>query len=131
MGTLFYIIAAILKTHPPEVNATSPAPASRAMAGLLYIYVCFYSWGWGPLPWVYVSDIFPTRTRHYGLATASASQWLWSKSCSEIIPCKIPLTWISADFVVAKVTPLMISNLGYKIFIMFATINIGVMAAFS
>ena len=33
----------------------------------------------GPLPWVYVADIFPTRTRHYGLAVASASQWLWSK----------------------------------------------------
>lgn len=28
--------------------------------------------------WVYVSDIFPTRTRHYGLAVASASQWLFS-----------------------------------------------------
>ena len=33
----------------------------------------------GPLPWVYVADIFPTRTRHYGLAVASASQWLWSE----------------------------------------------------
>ena len=81
MGTLFYIIGAILKTHPPDIHATSPAPASRAMAGLLYIYVCFYSCGWGPVPWVYTSEIFPTRTRHYGLATGSASQWLWSKSC--------------------------------------------------
>lgn len=83
MGTLFYIIGAVLKTHPPAVvaagqEAPPPAPASRAMAGLLYIYVCFYSMGWGPLPWVYVSDIFPTRTRHYGLAVASASQWLFS-----------------------------------------------------
>ena len=32
----------------------------------------------GPICWIYVSDIFPTRTRHYGLALASASQWLWS-----------------------------------------------------
>ena len=49
------------------------------MAAMLYIYVCFYSLGWGPLPWVYVSDIFPTRTRHYGLSVASSSQWLWSE----------------------------------------------------
>jgi len=82
------------------------------MAAMLYIYVCFYSMGWGPLPWVYVSDIFPTRTRHYGLALASASQWLW-------------------NFVVSKVTPTLNTDLGYKMFLMFATINIGGMAVFS
>jgi hypothetical protein len=51
MGTLFYIIGAILKTHPPSVNPNladaSPLPASQAMAAMLYIYVCFYSMGWG------------------------------------------------------------------------------------
>ncbi|KAG6884738.1 hypothetical protein C0993_008649 [Termitomyces sp. T159_Od127] len=117
MGTLFYIIGALLKTHPPPSVIDgqlppAPPPASRAMAGLLYIYVCFYSMGWGPLPWVYVSDIFPTRTRHYGLAVASASQWLW-------------------NFVVSKVTPQMVTNLGYKIFLMFATVNIGAMGLFA
>jgi sugar porter (SP) family MFS transporter len=117
MGTLFYIVGAILKTHPPpstdaNVAAPTPSPASQAMAAMLYIYVCFYSMGWGPLPWVYVSDIFPTRTRHYGLALASSSQWLW-------------------NFVVSKVTPDMITELGYKIFLMFATVNIGAMAVFS
>ena len=81
------------------------------MAAMLYIYVCFYSMGWGPLPWVYVADIFPTRTRHYGLATASASQWLF-------------------NFVVSKVTPTLETDLGYKLFFMFATINIGGMAIF-
>ncbi|KAF5383294.1 hypothetical protein D9615_004778 [Tricholomella constricta] len=111
MGTLFFIIGAILKTHPP-VAAEDPPPASKAMAAMLYIYVCFYSMGWGPLPWVYVSDIFPTRTRHYGLALASASQWLW-------------------NFVVSKVTPDMITNLGYKIFLMFGAVNIGAMGLFS
>lgn len=82
MGALFYIIGAILKTHPPIVPAVGttppPAPASKAMAAMLYIYVCFYSMGCGPLPWIYVADIFPTRTRHYGLAFASATQWLFS-----------------------------------------------------
>ncbi|KAF8982013.1 general substrate transporter [Cyathus striatus] len=117
MGTLFFIVGAILKTHPPpatsaNVASPTPSPASQGMAAMLYIYVCFYSMGWGPLPWVYVSDIFPTRTRHYGLALASSSQWLW-------------------NFVVSKVTPDMITNLGYKIFLMFATVNIGAMATFS
>ena len=116
MGTLFFIIGAILKTHPPpEVVAgqtPDPPPASKAMAAMLYIYVALYSMGWGPLPWVYVSDIFPTRTRHYGLALASASQWLW-------------------NFVVSRVTPNIIADLGWKVFVMFASINIGGMFVFS
>jgi sugar porter (SP) family MFS transporter len=117
MGTLFFIIGAILKTHPPPATSSSHAaasvpPASQAMAAMLYIYVCFYSMGWGPLPWVYVSDIFPTRTRHYGLAVASASQWLW-------------------NFVLAKITPDLHTALGYKMFLMFAAINIGGMGTFS
>ncbi|EJC99405.1 sugar transporter [Fomitiporia mediterranea MF3/22] len=114
MGTLFFIIGAILKTHPPGTlpAGAAPPPASKAMAAMLYIYVAFYSMGWGPLPWVYVSDIFPTRTRHYGLACASASQWLW-------------------NFVVTYTTPHIIANIGYKIFLMFATVNIGAMFTFS
>ncbi|KAK0199772.1 general substrate transporter [Desarmillaria ectypa] len=118
MGTLFYIVGALLKTHPPpatspsDTSVVSPEPASQAMAAMLYIYVCFYSMGWGPLPWVYVSDIFPTRTRHYGLALASASQWLW-------------------NFVVSKVTPDMVTNLGWKLFVMFATVNVGAMGLFA
>ncbi|KAG6372455.1 general substrate transporter [Boletus reticuloceps] len=117
MGTTFFIIGAILKTHPVVVPAPgqptpSPPPTSKAMAAMLYIYVCFYSMGWGPLPWVYVADIFPTRTRHYGLAVASGSQWLF-------------------NFVVSKVTPTIEAKLGYKLFLLFATINIGGMAVFS
>ncbi|KAH7886711.1 general substrate transporter [Phlebopus sp. FC_14] len=117
MGITFFIIGAILKTHPvqtvlPGQTPPPPPPSSKAMAAMLYIYVCFYSMGWGPLPWVYVSDIFPTRTRHYGLAVASGTQWLW-------------------NFVVSKETPTFVSDLGYKLFFMFATINIGGMAVFS
>ncbi|EIW52197.1 general substrate transporter [Trametes versicolor FP-101664 SS1] len=115
MGVLFFIIGALLKTHPPPAHpadGATPPPASKAMAAMLYLYVCFYSMGWGPLPWVYVADIFPTRTRHYGLATASASQWLF-------------------NFVLSKVTPTLVTDLGYKIFLMFATINIGGMATFA
>ncbi|EAU83712.1 sugar transporter [Coprinopsis cinerea okayama7 len=117
MGSLFFIIGAILKTHPPpstnpNVAPPEPSAAAKGMAAMLYIYVCFYSIGWGPLPWVYVSDIFPTRTRHYGLATASASQWLW-------------------NFVISKVTPQLLTALGFKIFMMFGAINVGAMGLFS
>lgn len=71
MGTLFYIIGAILKTHPPPPSIAgrppaSPPPASQAMAAMLYIYVCFYSMGWGEL----FSSWFETRN----LLTAGCSR---------------------------------------------------------
>ncbi|KAG6852452.1 hypothetical protein C0991_011818 [Blastosporella zonata] len=52
MGIIFFIIGAILKTHPPPTviagqPAPSPPPASKVMAGLLYIYACFWAMGWG------------------------------------------------------------------------------------
>ena len=52
MGTLFFIIGALLKTFPPPSSDSGahPPPASKAMAAMLYLYVCFYSMGWGPLP---------------------------------------------------------------------------------
>ena len=155
MGTLFYIIGAVLKTHPPtlpnaNIAGPSPSPASKAMAAMLYIYVCFYSIGCGngtsshrdrrklphysryagPLPWVYVSDIFPTRTRHYGLAFASASQWLWSTFQYRFC-LNNPLQREPTDFVVSKVTPNLYTLLGYKLFLTFATINIGGMGMFA
>jgi hypothetical protein len=131
MGILFFIVGALLKTYPPASTPQPSPPASgRAMAAMIYIYVCFYSMGWGPLPWVYASDIFPTRTRHYGMAVASSSQWLWSEfSPNESYILK--LMSVFADYVVSKVTPSIHTRLGYKMFLMFASLNIGAMAPFS
>ena len=50
MGILFFIIGALLKEFPPPAAGANPPPASKAMAAMLYLYVCFYSLGWGPLP---------------------------------------------------------------------------------
>lgn len=111
MGVLFFIIGALLKSYPP-VPGAAVGSASKAMAGMLYIYVVAYSFGWGPTPWIYVSDIFPTRTRHYGLAFASATQWLF-------------------NFVLSKITLTMVNTLGYKLFFTFGTINILGMAVFA
>ena len=50
-----------------------------------------------------------------------------------VIPCIRTNTLLQhfPDFVVAKVTPTIHTRLGYKMFLMFAALNIGVMAPFS
>lgn len=41
------------------------------------------------------------------------------------------LTTVFADYVVAKVTPTIHTRLGYKMFLLFACLNVGAMAPFS
>ncbi|ETS59893.1 hypothetical protein PaG_05863 [Moesziomyces aphidis] len=105
MGILFFIIGALLKTYPPSASSSSPQPASRAMAGLVYLIAVVYSLGVGPLCWVYVSEIFTNSTRHWGLALASATQWLF-------------------NFAQAQASPYMIDSLDYKVFFLFGAINV-------
>ena len=132
MGILFFIVGALLKVFPPDPKATTPSPAGKAMAAMLYLYVWCYSLGWGPMPWVYSSDIFPTKTRHYGLAVASSSQWLWSTLNLPLSPTKSrnPNAYL-ADFVISYNTPMWVTKLGWKLFIMFGVLNICAMGTFS
>jgi len=57
------------------------------LAGPLLEYIL------GPVPWLYVAEIFPTRTRHYGVALASSSQWLWSKFYYLLLISILILDW--------------------------------------
>ncbi|KAF4624444.1 hypothetical protein G7Y89_g13730 [Cudoniella acicularis] len=100
MMTMMIILGAVLATHPPtNVNAVSPA--SIAMVVMIYLYVIGYSASWGPIPWVYLSEIFPTRLRSYGVGLGATTQWLF-------------------NFVITEVTPNAINHIGWKTFIMFA-----------
>jgi len=113
MGLLFYIVGAIWATHPTSSTYSGVIPkSSQAMAAMIYLYCVMYSMGWGPVPWVYCADIFPTRTRAYGLGFASATQWLF-------------------NFIVSWNSLSIETNLGWKTFIMFATVNIGGMFVFT
>jgi hypothetical protein len=112
MGTFFFIIGALIYTHPPDLNAKTIAPASIAAATMIYLYVIPYCFSWGPIAWVYVSEIFPTRTRATGVSLAAATQWLF-------------------NFVIAKITPFLQVDLpGGRLFFMFGSINM-LMAAYS
>ncbi|KAI9924235.1 hypothetical protein MW887_007185 [Aspergillus wentii] len=99
MSAMMFIIGAVLVTKPP-LNTGSVPPASIAMVVMIYLYVIGYSASFGPIPWVYISEIFPTRLRAYGVGMGSATQWLF-------------------NFVVTRFTPAAISNIGWKTFIMF------------
>jgi sugar porter (SP) family MFS transporter len=105
MMTMMFILAAVLNTHPPtDVNVVSPA--SIAMVVMIYLYVIGYSASWGPIPWVYLSEIFPTRLRAYGVGMGAATQWLF-------------------NFCITEITPSAVNHIGYRTFIMFGVFCFG------
>jgi hypothetical protein len=74
MGTFLFMIGAVFNTHRPDPKATSASGASIGMAVLIYLFVIPYCFSWGGLVWVYISELFDTRSRAYGIAFANASQ---------------------------------------------------------
>ncbi|KAF7594856.1 hypothetical protein BBP40_008186 [Aspergillus hancockii] len=103
MGALMLIVALITKTHPPDANAGLTRAASACIA-MIYIEAMTYNISWGPVPWLYMSEIFPSRIREGGIAVGTATQWLF-------------------NFVFSQITPHAVDNLGWKTFLMFCIFN--------
>ncbi|KAK1023572.1 hypothetical protein LTS16_024762 [Friedmanniomyces endolithicus] len=75
-----------------------------AAAVVLYFFQTFFTLGWQSNMWIYPSELLPLKLRLRGGAIAVVSQWLWT-------------------FLVVEITPVMITNIGYKSYIVFAIIN--------
>ncbi|KAJ5082266.1 hypothetical protein N7532_011309 [Penicillium argentinense] len=106
MAIMMFIIGAVLATNPPDEGSTTVSPASTAMIAMIYLYVIGYSFSWGPTPWVYLGEIFPTRLRSYGVGLGAATQWLF-------------------NFVITEITPRAINSIKWKTFIMFGAFCTG------
>ncbi|KAI2468677.1 general substrate transporter [Annulohypoxylon bovei var. microspora] len=91
--------AAVVKAFPATGGEHAIAPSGIATIALIYLFVIAYNFSWGPMPWPYVSEIFPTRIREPGVAVGVASQWLF-------------------NFVFSLTTPYMISSMGWGTFLL-------------
>ncbi|KAI1756119.1 general substrate transporter [Xylaria castorea] len=103
MGIYMAIIAALTAVYPP-IPGAGLTSSSIASLTLIYLEAMTYNISWGPVPWVYTGEIFPTRIREAGIAISTATQWLF-------------------NFVFSQVTPHAVQNLGWKTFLMFAIFN--------
>jgi sugar porter (SP) family MFS transporter len=87
------------------VAATTLTPSNILTIGLIYANIIAFNLSWGPLPWPYTSEIFPTRIREPGVAFGVGSQWLFN------------LIWSSA-------TPYLIVAIGWATFLLFGILDI-------
>ncbi|KAK6374007.1 hypothetical protein LTS17_007977 [Exophiala oligosperma] len=72
---------------------------------MIYIFAAAFNSGWGPVAWVYVSEIPSNRLRAYNVALASFTHWV-------------------NNLAVSKATPVMLLSTPYKAYFIFGTINV-------
>lgn len=66
----------------------------------VYLFVVFYSFGWGPIPYVLSSECSPNHVRSLVMSASLMTQWLF-------------------NFVIAKLTPIMLDRITYGTFLLF------------
>ena len=92
MGIAMFYLAFYVRFDPPSTNAAVP-PAGYVALVMVYIIAVLFQLGWGPVSWIYVSEIPTSRLRGLNVAMAAATQWLF-------------------NFVVARATPVMLQTAG-------------------
>ncbi|KAK9469418.1 general substrate transporter [Lipomyces arxii] len=107
MGVFLLIMGVVMGTHPPDPSLTHPAPASLAMIVMVYFFCISYSMSWGPVPFTFVSEIYPNRIREYCVAMGLATQWAF-------------------NYCISRIVPLAMANIGWKTFLMFAIFNFSI-----
>ncbi|KAJ3085910.1 hypothetical protein HK102_013694 [Quaeritorhiza haematococci] len=77
----------------------------------VYSFILFFASTWGPVVWVYQSEIFPLRIRAKGTGVATVANWSWNA-------------------VIAKVTPLVLARIDFYTYTIFGSMGMA-MAIFT
>ena len=70
-------------------------------AGFLFFYMLAFGASWGPVPWAYPAEIFPSSLRGKGVAVGTATNWLM-------------------NFIIGLITPPLVQNTNYGAYVFFA-----------
>lgn len=70
---------------------------------MVYIFAAAFNMGWGPVSWVYVSEIPSNRLRAYNVGLASLTHWLHNLAVSKATPVILSSTPYGAYFIFGSV----------------------------
>ena len=73
-------------------------------AGCIFFFIANFAYGWGPVPWVLCSEIFPMKYRAKGVGPTTSTSWF-------------------GTFVIGYFPPMLISTIGFNTFWVFFAIN--------
>ncbi|KAL9077908.1 MAG: hypothetical protein Q9157_003175 [Trypethelium eluteriae] len=92
MGIAMFYLGFYVRFDPPKAGASVP-PAGYVALVMVYLFAAFFQFGWGPVCWIYVSEIPTARLRSLNVSLAAATQWAF-------------------NLVVARSTPVMLETVG-------------------
>lgn len=91
-GLAMLYIGLYIRIAPP-VEGAPVIPAGYVALVCIFLFAAFFQFGWGPVCWIYVSEIPTARLRSLNVAFGAATQWLF-------------------NFVVARAVPNMLATVG-------------------
>ncbi|EED22916.1 MFS quinate transporter, putative [Talaromyces stipitatus ATCC 10500] len=86
MAISMFTTAALVRASHLGHPSVHPSATKILTIALIYFTIIVFNLSWGPLPWPYVSEIFPTRIRESGVACGVGSQWLFNLIWSSATP---------------------------------------------
>jgi sugar porter (SP) family MFS transporter len=88
MGTAHYMICLFINlAHKFDADGSGPKSAMYYLAIFsVYIFLFGFASTWGPIAWVYQSEIFPLRVRGKGTGLATLSNWVNNAIIALIVP---------------------------------------------
>ena len=68
--------------------ATTVSPAAANLSWLsitsMVVYITSFSLGWGPIPWLLMSEIFPSKARGVASSIATALNWTFAFAITKL-----------------------------------------------
>ncbi|KAI8908312.1 sugar transporter [Gorgonomyces haynaldii] len=106
MGVAHYLVCTFIGLSKSTGNG------ALSWGAIFSVYLFFFSFAstWGPIAWVYQSEIFPLRVRAKGTGAATMSNWFWNA-------------------IIALVTPYIQDAIGFWMYLIYGTTGL-TMAAF-
>lgn len=98
LGTLGHFFVA---PQPNGSWTSSSELASMGIIAMVFFFIMNFAYGWGPIVWVYNSEIYPLKYRSRCVATTACANWV-------------------GNYMIAQFTPILLGNFGFGTFYIFA-----------
>ncbi|PIA93621.1 High-affinity fructose transporter ght6 [Cercospora beticola] len=78
MFMCFMVFSSVGHFSLDQADPTSTPKAGAAMIVFACLFIAGYAMTWGPVIWVVVGELYPTRYRTMCMGIASSSNWIWN-----------------------------------------------------
>jgi len=102
MAVCIFMVGAMVKVMPLQDPGAPIGATSYVGVVFIFMFACVYSMSWGPVVWVYTSEIFPNHIRAQAGSLYTAINWAFNA-------------------IIGKVGPLLLASIVYGTYFLFGS----------